>query len=245
MITAHSIRDTCLFRNILVLVLFLLALPGVLRAQEGVPERVQPLKEPLDNLVQGQLYSPNYFPITGTPFLTEDWTAETVYILENEYQDLPVWYDLYADDLILLNQQDKRLHFIRLNQEHIRSFSQGSRRFINLDYSAFRGLELLPGFYELFFEGEASLLVKRAVEVLEENETLQQYFERQDRWYFIKDGQVFQIRNKRSLLSVLDKTTRKQIKAFLKKQKIRFRRIAEGEWRELMTYLNGLQAENS
>lgn len=211
-------------------------------AQE-IAEKAPISKESLDNLVQGRLYSPNYFPIKGSPFLTKDWSLEDIRMLGKDYYDLPVWYDIYLDDLVLLHQQGAKLHFIRLNKEHIAYFSVEGRRFINLSYSSFRDLPLRPGYYELAFQDKVALLVKRTLEVQEEDKTLISYFSRNDRRFLIVNASPHRVRNRKTLLELVEKNQRKAMSGFLKSEKIRLKRATNEEWLAVARFLNTLQPD--
>lgn len=199
--------------------------------------------ENLDNLVQGRLYSPNYFPIKGSPFLTKDWSLEDIRILGNKYQEMPVWYDIYIDDLIMLNQQGAKLYFIRLNREYVEYFSLGDRRFVNLRYSEFRELPLQAGYYELAFQDKLAFLIKRSLEVKEEDSTLNSYFSRNDRRFVLIDGVPIRVQNRKTLLEVAGKANRKAFKGFLKSENISLKKATDEEWLAAIRFLNTLQPD--
>lgn len=199
--------------------------------------------ENLDNLVQGRLYSPNYFPVKGSPFLTKDWSLEDIRILGNYYPEMPVWYDIYIDDLIMLNQQGAKLYFIRLNREYVAYFSLGDRQFVNLRYSEFRNLPLRPGYYELAFKDRLVFLVKRSLEVLEEDKTLDSYFSRNDRRYLIIDGKPMPVRNRKSLLEIAGKAHKRTLKGFLKSENIQLKKATDEQWLAAVRFLNTLQPD--
>jgi hypothetical protein len=210
---------------------------------QPIAEKASISRENLDNLVQGRLYSPNYFPIKGSPFLTKDWSLEQIRMLGKDYEAMPVWYDIYLDDLILLNQQGPKLYFIRLNKEHIAHFSVEGRHFINLSFSSFRDLPLRTGYYELAFQDKITLLVKRSLEVQEEDKTLLSFFSRNDRRFLIIKDYPHRVRNRKSLLDVVEKTDRKALTGFLKSEKIQLKRATEEEWLAVTRFLNTLQPD--
>lgn len=235
-------RQFCTIRIFLsLLVVFLLPLLAVAQAEASGESLV--LTSKLDNLVQGRLYSPSYFPIKGNPFLTDEWSLENIRLLGKDYLDLPVWYDIYLDDLILLNQQGANLRFLRLVKEHVQRFNLGARRFVNLAYSRYQDLPLKEGYYEIAFEDQVSLLVSRSLKVLEEDKSLIPYFNRDDQWFLVKDGKAFGLRNKKDFLRAAGIEHKRALKAFIKRQKIRFFKAGDPEWLQMVTYLNALQSD--
>lgn len=190
------------------------------------------------NLVQGRIYSPNYFPIKGSPFLTENWTSHDFELLDNTYYNMPSWYDIYADDLILLYQQRSNLLFVRLNQNQVRSFRFDNREFVNIAYSSYRETGLPGGYYELLIEGEVDLLVKRRLLVEDNSQDWSSSFYREDRWYMWLDGQMYSLRNKKSFLNAIGEANRKEAIRFAKKNGIRFRRAGDQEWMQMVGFLN-------
>jgi hypothetical protein len=212
-------------------------------AQEATVVRTPVSAESLDNLLQGRLYSPNYFPIKGSPFLTKDWSREDILVQGNPYRDVPVWYDIYIDDLIMLNQQEDNLYFIRLNREQVEHFSLGDRNFVNLVYSEYRDLDLRPGYYEIAFRDKLSYLVKRSLEVKEEDQTLDTYFSRNDRRYLIVDGELYPVQNRRSVLAAIGKSHKKALKGFMKKQRTGLKSATDETWLALVRLLNTLQPD--
>ena len=195
----------------------------------------------IDNLVQGRLYSPNYFPIRGNPFLIEDWSMGSIRLLDKDYLDVPLWYDIYADDLILLYQQPESFQFIRLSKKHIQHFEIEDRSFINLEYSKYKNVGLENRFYELVFEDKISLLAERKVEVITEDKDLISSFTNKDEWFLIKDNEAHRIRNKKSFLATLEeKALRKQVASFIKKERIVLLKAGSNEWLQVVSYLNTL-----
>lgn len=213
------------------------------QAQEIASGRAPVSVKNLDNLVQGRLYSPNYFPIKGSPFLTTDWSREDIRLQGNLYEEMPVWYDIYIDDLIMLNQQGANLYFIRLNREYVEYFSLGDRHFVNLQYSEFRELPLRPGYYEVALHDKITFLIKRTLEVKEEDNTLNSYFSRNDHRYLLMEDQLHRVRNRKTLLQVAGKARKKALAGFIKSQKIGLKKATDAEWLAVISFLNTLQPD--
>ena len=195
----------------------------------------------LDNLIQGRWYVANYFPIRGNPFLNQNLSTEDVQLLDIRYKALPLWYDIYIDELILSFNQGAEFRYIQLNKEQIRHFDLEGRHFINLAYSPYRDMGLRPGYYEVAFQDKIVLLVKRKLEVKADQENLRSYFSRADIRILIKDEQHYSISNRSSLMEAVGPDLKKEMAAFIKRNKIRFKKAGDAEWLQMITYLNELQ----
>lgn len=217
--------------------------PGCVQAQTEVNTKIPKLKSDQENLVQGRFYSPNYFPIKGSPFLTKEWNFGIVQLLGKEYQSMPIWYDIFIDEVILLIKQDTKLHFVRMNKPQIQYFTIGDKRFINLAYSEYQDLPLDPGFYEVGLRDKVSLLIRRRNQLDEEDKTLIQFFIRRDQWFMILDDEVFQLRGRKSLLEAVGDHRKQDVKRFLKQEKIRLKQAGDEEWLQVVQFINSLQAD--
>lgn len=215
-------------------------LPAALAAQLTADKDISLNYTVPSNLLQGRIYSPNYFPIKGSPFLTENWMAHDFNLLNNEYYNMPVWYDIYADDLILLYQKAQNLLFIRLNRNQVKNFRFADRKFVNLAYSKYRESGLPEGYYEVLREGQIGLLAKRKLLVEDNTQDWSSSFYREDSWYLWKEGQIHEIRNKKSFLGAIDEQYKKEIVRFAKKQGIRLRNAGDREWELMVDFVNTL-----
>lgn len=193
----------------------------------------------VDNLVQGRLYKPVYLFIKGSQYLTKSWELGKVKLLDKSYSDLPLWYDVFADDVIYLYRQPTSFEFIRLSRKHIQHFYLGNRLFINLEYSGFNAFDLKKGFYEVVYEDKVSFLVKRKIETVERQSVT--HFVRKDARYLIKEGKALRVRNKKSFLSAAGTNYKKQLQKFMKKERIYLSNKDDAGWLAVVQYLNTLQ----
>lgn len=193
----------------------------------------------LDNLVQGRVYFSLYPRIEGSQYLLNEWSLGNIRMQNRGYQEVPLLYDIYSDDLILLHLQENSFNLIKLVKEYIQGFSLGDRRFINLTYSLYNETGLKMGFYELLYEADISFLSKRRYLLKTENAISS--FDRKDLKYLIKEGQGYRITNKRSLIAAMGESRKKTIYSFLKKQKIFLKKANDQQLVQLAKYLNTLQ----
>ena len=200
-------------------------------------------KIPLDNLVQGRLYVLDYQGVLGSQYLDEDWLTGDIQLLNKEYRNLLLRYDIFADILLFLYQSDKGFQKIQLNRDYLQSFRLEDRHFVNLDYSRYVDSGLEKGYYEVAFEGEnTNLLFKKRLEA-ETQEAITSFF-RKDRRYLILDGKAHRVRNKKSLRLALNNRFKKELFGFIKKQKIILRKASDAEWIQIARNINTLLQSN-
>lgn len=195
----------------------------------------------VDNLIQGRRYKPVYSSIKGSQYLNENWMLGHINLLGNTYKDLPLWYDIFADDLVFLYRQPVSFEFILLNKKQLKYFSLEQRQFVNLIYSSFKDTGLEPGYYEVLFQGAVSFLVKRKMETVERNSVT--FFIRKDDRFLIKEGKAIRVRNKKSLLGAAGDLYKKQLKKFIKQEGIHLSSKEDFGWLSAIAYLNTLQTK--
>lgn len=208
---------------------------------KGQAQEIQQSKElitdkDLNNLIQGRLYIPSYHHIKGEHLLYEFWKLGSVNHLDREYDDLPLWYDLYIDDVILLDWQNQGFGYTRLVKNFIRHFDLNNRRFINLGLSKYRNINIEDGYYEVLIEGNITLLVKRVVVRKEDNYV--PFFERNDKVYVIRNEEASLLKNKKSLYNALDAHEKEWMDQFIKKRNIKIRKAKENDWMDIVFHLN-------
>ncbi|HKK73933.1 MAG TPA: hypothetical protein VJ953_02575 [Saprospiraceae bacterium] len=196
----------------------------------------------VDNLLQGRIYEAAYDGVKGSQYLSDIWQEGQIELLGHSYSELPLLYDIFQDELVLLYRQPSSIDFIQLIKGYITRFILGQRLFINIEYSTYRDLRLEPGFYELLVEDSASLLIKRRMDVQPENSVSN--FVRRDERYLIFKGKAFWIRRKGVFFKAIGDTYKKQVQRFMKENNIRLnKRATDSEWLAVIEYLNNLQTE--
>ncbi len=196
---------------------------------------------PLSNLVQGTLYLPEYLSFNGTPLYNQIWLQGNVKILNEIHVGIPLWYDIYSDDLIMIRLEDGEILFIKLIKEFIPEFFLDGRRFINLEYSMLRHLLLPSGFYELFYNGTIKMLLKRRKRLTRKDS--QDAFVQDDIWYLIIDDQVYRVKGKKDLWQALGKEFKKPIQSFLSSNRIRVRKATDADWKKISSFINNLKEQ--
>jgi len=224
-------------------ILFLLSLLPM-RGQEKQPLSISIPNQQLNNLIQGRVYYPNYVSIIGSQYLTENWQIGNVKLMGEVYNDLPLWYDIYTDDLILLDWKGTGYGMIKLNREHLESFAFNDRLFINPGYSNYNKYELRDKFHEVIYEGGISFLIVRNIETQRDDNI--DHFIRKDSKILIHSGGLFEFKNKKSFLKAIPPDTKDDTAKYIKRNKIHLKNVPDKVWKELVVYVNELiQAKGS
>lgn len=174
-------------------------------------------------LFNGVQYKEIPEPYEGHPFFESEYIEEGAISYYGEsYQNVPMQYDLVRDELIIEHYDQKGyVGLVKLHQERIASFSLLDHNFIRLK-SESTGLR--DGFYDLLYDGKVKVLAKRKKSVSEDlsQQQLTVSFPERNSYYLFKDNKYHSIRNKKSMLKVLE-NKRKELNQFAKKPKLDFK----------------------
>jgi hypothetical protein len=157
-------------------------------------------------------------------FLNEDWQNGSVEYKGQVYENLPLLYDLTSQRLVseLFNGQ-----LFSLVTEHVRWFTLGERRFVNIDNNSVNKSLPVSGYYEEVYDGRSTVLalhVKTREERIESS-SIQVYFNARARYYILYNGNFVRITNKSSLLKLMS-GNKSEMRSFINKQKLSFKRGA-------------------
>lgn len=196
----------------------------------------------IDNLLQGKMYVRDYAGVKGSQFLTRSWQLGDVNLLGQYYNNLPLWYDIYKDELVFIYRQDQQPKLIQLIKQHVESFTLEERKFINLAYSEYRETGLKTGFYEAIYEGRYSFLIKQGL-AIQSRQSIPNFVRKDQMFLLNEEGTVFRIRNKKSLLKAVSEEEKKALQSFLKRTGITLQRPSNNDWSAVVQYLDDLSRE--
>lgn len=147
---------------------------------------------------------------TFSAFKSAQWIDGTVMFRGKTYQDIPLKYDLFSDQLTVLNIAASPLQPIIPNQKDITYFDLEGDLFQNL--SAEGAPEGSAGFYHVLYAGpEVALLAKYSKRQIVEGRKLE--FVRSEK-VFLKNGDQFvRVKNKGSFITAFE-AYKAQIKSF-------------------------------
>ncbi|WP_220626889.1 hypothetical protein [Pontibacter sp. HSC-14F20] len=137
------------------------------------------------------------------------------------FEDVPMLYDLMQDELLIVNHGSGQSQ--QLVKNRVEAFKLYGHTFIRLQADSSTGLSLQPGFYDLLYDGNVQVLMKREKTLFERASTEGMEGEYRDasKFYLVKDGVYHQISNKRSVMRVLQ-DQKKPLNKFANANKLRF-----------------------
>ena len=180
-------------------------------------------------IYRGPGYIGHPYPTTnGHPFFeTPDQTIGTIYYDGMLYKDIPIWYDLVKDQVIVLHTDG--LSKISLHNEKIDYFSLYNHLFIHIKKDTSNTSFLSAGFYDRVYQGKTEVLVKRSKGSLKDATTQGIFIKilKQKNDFYIKKGEkYYPVESAGSVLKALG-SKQKEIQEFLKKSNVKFRKDPE------------------
>ena len=138
------------------------------------------------------------------------------------YQDVPMLYDIVREELAV--QPPGGGYRIRLRNDYVSDFALGSHQFSRLgsDSSSTAGIPV--GYYEILNEGRVKALAHRIKTVYEDISSgkYQAEYLLKDRFYIQKGGVYYEVRNKRSMLSLFPEQA-KALRKYIRVNKLKFK----------------------
>jgi hypothetical protein len=197
-----------------------------------------PLKEN-QILYNGKVWRNLYYNVKGDQFLfSKDYLHGSLTINGKTYKNLSINYDIYNDEIITPTNLSS---ILQLNKEMVDSFSVvfgfQNYKFVNIREDSLPGLK---GFVNELYKGKSALYIKykKEIQLLAVDDKYDLFY-RTYRIYFLKDGIIHQIATKGELLKVFDKD-KIQIKAFIKKSKLKISKKVPESFIPVIRYYDGI-----
>ena len=156
-----------------------------------------------------------------------------------KYIDVPLIYNIH-DDLLVSVRPDGFTRFTFL-PDRLTEFTLLNHRFIRLDPDSAERRVVKPGFYDNLYDDKIQVLAKRTKNIHVENSLLSvdDYYEPKMYYYLKKAGRYYSIGSEGDFLDVL-KDRKKELKKYIKDNKIKFRKQPEDAMVMLATYYDQL-----
>ncbi|MFT3825764.1 MAG: hypothetical protein QM731_17725 [Chitinophagaceae bacterium] len=140
------------------------------------------------------------------------------------FKDVPMMYDLYKDELIIM-------HFngytkMSLLNEKLQSFLLNGHQFVYIAHDSLR-VPLASGLYDNLYSGSSTVYAKR-YKLIEERVTdhIEREFIEHTSYYILKNGTYYSVKTYSGLLNIF-KDHSKEVRQYLRKNRIRFRKNKE------------------
>lgn len=154
------------------------------------------------------------------------------------YNNISMWYDLVKDQVIILHFNN--FTRVGLVSEKVKEFTVLNHHFIRLQFDSTSQTPLTTGFYDELYKGSSTVLAKR-VKVINEivKDEIEREFMQHNLYCIQKDSTYYIVKNYKGLLSVF-KYRAKEIKQYLRKNKIRYRKEPENALVKAAAYYDSL-----
>jgi hypothetical protein len=162
----------------------------------------------------------------------------TIVYDELEYANVPMLYDLFKDQVIVLHFN--QFNLLGLVSEKVKEFTLFNHHFIRLQIDSTSGSPLYTGFYDELYKGQLTVLCKRIKKI---EETIKDEVERKfiepDLYFINKEHTYYAIKNYKHLIAALQNKA-KEIKLYLRKNKIKFRKDPENAIVKAVAYYDSI-----
>ena len=196
-------------------------------------------------MYDGSEYSyTTYYPFTideGHPFFQSK-IFETGAVLYNNvlYEKVPLLFDIIKEELLI--HDPSKIYILKLKSERIRWFGIWGHTFIRLIVDNAINSPLHTGFYDLLYNGKTSLYNKVSKHFQENSASTQglnKYVVESNEYFIKKDNQYYKVKNKKSLLTVLN-NKKKEVAQFIKKNKLNLRKDNNNALIKIVAYYDGI-----
>jgi len=176
-------------------------------------------------LLNGLEYT-GYTKIEGHAyFLDDQWQTGSVVYDGLVYNNIPMQYDLLKDFVVVLHPDGYPA--FRLFNEKVTEFTLARHRFIRIVRDSLSLSPLATGYYDELYNGKLLVLAKRTKLIDERvSDKLDRMFIAKNYYYIRKDGVFYSVKSYKDLLTIL-KDRSKEIRQYLRKNKIKYRKAKE------------------
>ncbi len=190
-----------------------------------------------DQIINGFVYPVPDSRIKGNPYKIDQWREACLFINKTKYVNRYIKYDITRDDIILKAKVDNGVErLIEMNKFQVDSFFVDNSLFINSRHLLDNPTNL---FLEQVFQGKISLYKHYSKVFIREYSELAPYGRYSDLRtnIFLFDGdQLIKVNKKTSFLRFFEIEQQKEIKSFIRKNKIKLKNASNKEIISLMEF---------
>lgn len=203
----------------------------------GVKEMMDNYYISSDILVNGPYYYQHHQMANGFPFLkSKEFSIGEVYINGRKFNELQLNYDVTRQLLVLfINTSESKL-IISLSDKVVDSFYIDNRLFVNskfvIESSSHYFNQLNNGNYRMYLGYEKEFILR-----FDNEDPYGRYSKSQRKIFVLSDIDSYEITSKESFLNLFP-VHRKEIKSYLKLNKLRFKKASYFELAKLMVFCN-------
>lgn len=177
------------------------------------------------------IYNP-FIYVNDPYYVSQDYTKGELVYRGNAYANLQMRLDLYKGHLLLLTPKTNL--GIIVNPEHVNEVRMHGK--VQIYHKPPPGTGLKTGYYSLLHNGQKLKLLGRQNVTLEPvHETAKERFASVYRYYLVRDGIYYPVRNKQSFTKLFP-DYKKQINRYAKQNMLNFKREREGSLTKLAQF---------
>jgi len=191
--------------------------------------------------INGHQYTESFPGTGGSPFFQSDlWYKGTLYMEGRNYADLALRYDIFRDQLIYNHILSTGNYMVVLNKTRVDSFNIDGHLFYRLDSPGQSHGEIKEGYYEVLSKGRAIFYVKWMKRLSEPTPGSAGDFSLFNEWYILNHGRFEKVNRKSGVLRSL-KDHEKEIRSFIRENRIVVRPGNEGDVKRIVDHYNRLK----
>lgn len=192
-------------------------------------------------LYNGARYVAPEYSLEEHPFYhSDDWLVGAALYDGEYFENIALMYDIQSGTLITEHLPSG--HPIRLVKGKLQNFTIAGHYFERIENDAVSNSLPQTGFYDILYAGETRVIARRQKLVREQISAAQieRFYDERTRWFILRNGVYFPLRNKTSLLKVLaDKKT--ELKRFIRKDRDRFSIDREALFKSVAEFYDSLK----
>ncbi len=234
--------------SILIFILFPISLIAQEEFRDSPPEIIKLFNESQsyysldDEIINGCVYPLPDSRINGHPYLNDQWTEAIFFVNNKKYTNLLIKYDLTIDDIILKAEIENGIQkLINLNKFQIDSFIIGNSFFVNS--RIFFPEEKKHTYYEQVYRGKYSLFKKYEKVFIKQYNDITPYGKYsiiRTNLYLYNNVELINVDRRSLFIKCFEKEKQSEIKSFMKKYNIIYKKASQQQLKELMNYCSKL-----
>lgn len=223
-----------------------------------------------DEIINGCVYPLPNSKINGHPYLNGQWTGAIFFVNNKKYTNLLIKYDLTIDDIILKAEIENGIQkLINVNKFQIDSFIIGKSLFVNShilylerNFDAVQSLTLSVNeisvrvssrvmtseekkhtYLEQVYKGKCSLYKEYKKIFIKEYNNITpygKYSSIRTNLYFYNNAELINVDRRSLFIRCFEKEKQNEIKSFMKKNNIIYKKASQQQLKELMNYCSTL-----
>jgi hypothetical protein len=190
--------------------------------------------------LNGRVNTFRYTVARGHPFFGDgNWIKGSFVLNNRQYNNISLRYEILNDWLLCLHYTSDGPVIVEINSSLVKRFTLNDHFFINMDPAMTGMVAFEGGYYEELVYGRASLYLRWKKFISNPSANLQAEYDLQKTMFVLKNGELFRIANRKSiLLALADKQD--DIKMYFRQHRISVVHSTDQEIADVFRYYNSL-----